>query len=792
MIAPKAASPAKTYALVVGIQEYPDWPELKIPGAVGDACAVALWLRRRGVPPRQIRLFLSPKPDAASLASQNVGGVSLADVPLAVPETSVFRDTVARELRQPVDAELLFLFWFGHGLIKADHYPRLLFADAYEKYVSCLDLNSLTRSLRTSYFPSFRLQVFVVDICQEYAEHTEGLAGQVIDVGFPDSGLPVIRPQYELYSTLPGRRAYAKESGHKESFTARLLEGLDRAGGGWPPEMDDVETSLWQAYRADSAGKPPKQWPRTFRRNWLGMDYENLSESVRPGKGRTLSPDNRLRLIARLQAIPALQNPERRAEVVRVLPQSATIVPSERSDFFEALADASLAWPGGIEALTETLHRYSHSPDDPAIKGLDGLLDELWRQTVDWGEVAVIKQLLVAQRLPAGVKLPVGSDPLLSLWDDGNSARGRPPLFADLDRLACCPAVSGQRFPLLEYVSNLAAGLDRPVRERVNEWLHRVAVAKDFPADLQALAAPPAPAGPPQSAGPVSLMIQVVLTTTKRGTARQVYEMEGWLVRGSGKMECVRPRDRTGGYDEIARLLGAILSEVNDLLDYEVVELEIELLVSNEVLIGLDCDGLDHVLIDLGQVEKRPLGVRYNVVYRALDRINDPSRQSWPLWRNHWKNRPAPPLCDHLTAAHLRWLGDIKGDLYDTLSQPGAIFLAPSLAADTGMEAEALRRVGLVLDAGTPIALWHRKRAGDSGAITPAEVHAALEALLCGLPLDQLRDRVTAERKKAWSNSATDGDPTKKPLQPYPVVLLWDDPYRLPKGGRRGAFSQPT
>jgi hypothetical protein len=268
--APRSATPARTHAIVVGIEEYPAWPGLgKIPGTVGDACAVARWLLRRGVPPGQIRLFLSPMPGASLLASQEGGGVSLARVVLDAPETIAFRTVVTEDLRKPADAELLFFFWFGHGLIKADHYPRLLFADATENDPRCLDLNSLTRSLRTDYFASFRLQIFVVDACQEYAEYTEGLAGRVVDWPFPATDHPADRLQYELYSTFPGRRAFAKESGDPKSFAARLLlAGLE--GRRWAPgrpgrSRRNTGRRIWTTWRhrcgrptlATRSGNPP-------------------------------------------------------------------------------------------------------------------------------------------------------------------------------------------------------------------------------------------------------------------------------------------------------------------------------------------------------------------------------------------------------------------------------------------------------------------------------------------------------------------------------------------------------
>src|SRR5687768_16860099 len=54
------ASPARTYALVVGIAEYDAGAGWELYAPVADAARAVLWLLRRGVPPEQILLFLSP------------------------------------------------------------------------------------------------------------------------------------------------------------------------------------------------------------------------------------------------------------------------------------------------------------------------------------------------------------------------------------------------------------------------------------------------------------------------------------------------------------------------------------------------------------------------------------------------------------------------------------------------------------------------------------------------------------------------------------------------------------
>src|SRR5450432_361701 len=57
---PRAADPATTYAIVVGIEKYAGGKDWNLNGPASDACRMALWLRKNGVPADRIAFHLSP------------------------------------------------------------------------------------------------------------------------------------------------------------------------------------------------------------------------------------------------------------------------------------------------------------------------------------------------------------------------------------------------------------------------------------------------------------------------------------------------------------------------------------------------------------------------------------------------------------------------------------------------------------------------------------------------------------------------------------------------------------
>ncbi len=151
----------KTWAIVVGIEQFEFGA--KLPDAATHACRVARWLKDRGVPKEQIKLFLSPLPKKQAVAD----GLGIAVKPATNREIYA---TIEDELANlpPEDCDTLFIYWGGHGSIAADGERVLYYSDAKENSWHCLDLNASLLALRGERWQKFAQQVVIVDACADY------------------------------------------------------------------------------------------------------------------------------------------------------------------------------------------------------------------------------------------------------------------------------------------------------------------------------------------------------------------------------------------------------------------------------------------------------------------------------------------------------------------------------------------------------------------------------------------------------------------------------------------------
>ena len=137
-------------------------------------------------------------------------------------------------------------------------------------------------------------------------------------------------------------------------------------------------------------------------------------------------------------------------------------------------------------------------------------------------------------------------------------------------------------------------------------------------------------------------------------------------------------------------------------------------------------------------------------------------RLTQPAWAANWE----------IQWHKLKECGDsYKADIIGWVQQPGPfqwearhIAAALAYAWDRSDWPQILRAL---LEAGTPVALWHRKVAKDSGR------RAALEAVLGNAGLYKVPEKVLAQRIKAARQDNDDHIGRN-------LVLLWDDPEHVP------------
>lgn len=145
-------------AVVVAVEDFHGRHVLPpLSGPAADAARFVAWLRARRVPDASMTLVASPLPANRAV----IDGIGL---PVRPALQSVLHDLLTREV--PADeADLLMVFWGGHGVVDGQGRRRLFYADATADDKRNLDFDELTTALRTSYFPRPRHQLLIADAC---------------------------------------------------------------------------------------------------------------------------------------------------------------------------------------------------------------------------------------------------------------------------------------------------------------------------------------------------------------------------------------------------------------------------------------------------------------------------------------------------------------------------------------------------------------------------------------------------------------------------------------------------
>lgn len=376
------ASPARTFAFVVGIDRYDVGPTWDLDGPAKDAARFTSWLLERGVPADQILVFLSP-PDKEPLAMPFPPGITVRPA-----RREPLSDAIARTL-PAWRGDLLWLFWAGHGVLTRDDHLRLFYADASTGDKRNLDLNSLLIALRSDLYAGFTRQIGVVDACQTYAERLQlatTLPSETLPYGQPLPG----REQFVLYAASPGQGAVNLGSAQAGQFSQMVMEELagPSSGNDWPPDMDLVATRLDQRFTELRAAGHASQTPTSFRwRAWTGSEHilgEAASGSAWSATTQARRPSGlALReMVERLLDLDVIDDPVSRRNVVHLLRKGlATTISYDSSSrpHVVNIITRSLDYPGGLTELMDAVKLYA-DPTDPALVQAEAAADRLARE----------------------------------------------------------------------------------------------------------------------------------------------------------------------------------------------------------------------------------------------------------------------------------------------------------------------------------------------------------------------------------------------------------------------------
>lgn len=248
---PHPASPERTHAVIIGIECYDAGCAWDLDGPLNDALAIRSWLHSRGVPEAQIHLHVAAlEHNQHKLLSDEGQGQSQGKGPGQARKAT---DQAIRKtfdaLRQlpPARAELLLIYWAGHGVISRDRHCLLLSEATNTDQVN-YSLENICYSFSSSNCSGFPQQIFLLDTCRSFHRRP---ADPPPSLELP-TGAPSRRSQFIFYASQQGEAAINLGSEQCGLFTKMLLGRLRGAPEdikSWPPDMEAIAKAVQDDFR---------------------------------------------------------------------------------------------------------------------------------------------------------------------------------------------------------------------------------------------------------------------------------------------------------------------------------------------------------------------------------------------------------------------------------------------------------------------------------------------------------------------------------------------------------------
>lgn len=295
------AQPARTFALLVGVEDYvaEDIPELDGPAI--DALRFARLLRALDVPASNILLCVSPlKQNRERLeewTESEVYTTTRTDI------TSAISDRLQR-----ATGDLLYVLWGGHGILTMDGRQRLFYSDARRGNLLNTDLNALLGFLRSDQFGRFPIQVVFVDACAHYLtdpwQYFELPSEQ-----YPSSAAAPDCNQSVFLAASAGQFAENVSREKTGLFSKVLLEELESRAAGLLPDLDGLAERLRVRFSAlRSSSRQLNQTPYYVAyRPWRGAGFE-IGQPGGSSSGRFHVPTDLTSFIGRGDEIETVCN----------------------------------------------------------------------------------------------------------------------------------------------------------------------------------------------------------------------------------------------------------------------------------------------------------------------------------------------------------------------------------------------------------------------------------------------------------------------------------------------------
>ncbi|MET9102679.1 MULTISPECIES: caspase family protein [Streptomyces] len=461
--------PARVHAVVVGIERYPRHSGWDLPGAVDDALRFHKWLRKGGVPEKNIQLLLAPEEDSRRRLEPLTGSGDLVWRPVWTRDEVMDAFTDGLEGRT---GDLLYVFWGSHGVLGHDERRLLLCPDASPKDKRCIDTANLMEYLQRDDLDGFGQQVLLFDACATFLEHLHQPTGPAV------AAFPTVRRrtvgQFALCAAAPGQVAENDPALRSGVFSHAVLDWLETNAADLRPDLaallTDVRTRM-----------PGIQSPVSIDVRTLDGSRERLTA---PGPAPLPASTGRSRLALALHE--AFGDGDLRARCVEHITAHCPSAGLGAAPSDDRIAHALLTVERAMAAAVEVVH-----PRDRRAAGLllalgrahgaPGLLSPLELASLReiFGRTPVLPPMA---RLIAAVR---AAQPFARAWLPP-SAEGEP--GPTLDQLMACAehfeAHTGgqsvarpgrQLVPAVVRFTELIAALLPDARRALHEWGDRVA-----------------------------------------------------------------------------------------------------------------------------------------------------------------------------------------------------------------------------------------------------------------------------------------------------------------------------
>lgn len=376
--------PASTRALLVGIDRYEAGARWNLDGPVPDVLRMAKWLAGIKVPPANLTVLLSPLESNVALIDEITQ--LLGTAPLFATEEQVKK---AFEALQGQKADLLLVYWGGHGWLTQDGQRRLFVSDTTEKNLRNMDLNDQLTAMRTNLFSGTRKQVFVIDACANYAigmavtpPSTQVAKGTV---------LPGIE-QFVLLAARPGDLAKNDDTQQTGVYTRELLKELNSLPlkENWSEQLPQISSRLQSRFDELRAQGRTRQTPVYFWfKDMIGNEHsfgdapraQSSPIKLQPSLPRNLTLAERGKLRDLFMACASMQSQAKRDGILGELSPEVSRVISRGNDsntdilnILKTVRDFS----GGLAQLIEAIHLYEGDslPFQKLYAELDRILPE--------------------------------------------------------------------------------------------------------------------------------------------------------------------------------------------------------------------------------------------------------------------------------------------------------------------------------------------------------------------------------------------------------------------------------